>query len=72
MDRPEAHPSEQDEPRAAFPKSLEEFEHDPRVSFSRLDGKWILEAEDGSEFEYDDALRRWIPVVCARSCPPSS
>ncbi|KAI9765266.1 MAG: hypothetical protein M1840_007465 [Geoglossum simile] len=63
MDRPEPHLSEQDEPRAAFPKSVEEFEHDPRVSFSRLDEKWILEAEDGSEFEYDDALRRWIPVL---------
>ncbi len=33
------------------------------MSFSKLDGKWILEADDGGEFEYDAALRRWIPAV---------
>ncbi|KAH0558616.1 hypothetical protein GP486_004733 [Trichoglossum hirsutum] len=63
MDKTKDHLSGQDEPRTAFPQSPEEFEHDTRVFFSKLEGKWLLEAEDGSEFEYDDALRRWIPVL---------
>ena len=50
-------------PASTFPKSLTEFEADPRVSFSKLERRWILEAEDGSEFEYDEALKRWVPVV---------
>lgn len=48
-----------------FPQDPSEFENDPRVSFSKLDDKYILETEDGQEFEYDSALKRWIPTVCA-------
>jgi len=52
------------EPRAAaFPANPEEFDADPRISFSKLDNKFILEQEDGSEFQYDEGLRRWIPAV---------
>ncbi len=50
-------------PHSTFPKSPEELDADPRVSFSKLDNKFILEADDGQEFEFDDALKRWIPVV---------
>ena len=50
-------------PHSTFPKNPEEFDADPRVSFSKLDSKFILEADDGQEFEYDDALKRWVPVV---------
>lgn len=57
-------------PQSTFPKSLEEFDADPRVSFSKLDNKFILEADDGQEFEYDDALKRWVPVV--RPHPPAA
>lgn len=49
---------------SSFPATEEEFREDPRVSFSRLSGKWTLEADDGAEYEYDEGLRRWIPVVC--------
>ena len=49
--------------QSGFPRSPEDFESDPRVSFSKADQKWILEADDGSEFEYDEALKRWVPVV---------
>jgi len=49
---------------SSFPTTEEEFREDPRVSFSRVSGKWTLETDDGSEYEYDGALRRWIPVVC--------
>ncbi|KAI9819873.1 MAG: hypothetical protein M1827_006442 [Pycnora praestabilis] len=49
--------------RAAFPQTPDEFDADPRVSFSKLDSKWILEDDDGGEFEYDEALKRWVPVL---------
>ena len=52
------------EPRASsFPKHVEEFDADPRISFSKLDNKFILETDDGQEYEYDDKLKRWVPVV---------
>lgn len=49
---------------SSFPTTREEFEADPRVSWSRLTGKWALEADDGTEFEYDEGIKRWVPVVC--------
>jgi HIV Tat-specific factor 1 len=49
-----------------FPQDPSEFDSDPRISFSKLDNKFILETEDGQEFEYDTVLKRWIPTVCAR------
>lgn len=48
---------------ASFPKSPSSFEEDPRISFSKLSNKYLLETEEGGEYEYDDKLRRWIPVV---------
>lgn len=60
-----------DEPSevSTFPMTREEFDTDPRVSWSRISGKWSLEADDGSEFEFDEALKRWIPVVCFFMAP---
>ena len=52
-----------------FPQDPAEFDSDPRVSFSKLDEKFILEAEDGQEYTYDTVLKRWIPTVCARFTP---
>jgi hypothetical protein len=49
--------------QSSFPQTREEFDSDPRVSFSKLDNKFILEVDDEHEYEYDDALKRWIPVV---------
>ncbi|KAI9759087.1 MAG: hypothetical protein M4579_002604 [Chaenotheca gracillima] len=54
---------EEHRPIDSFPQTAEEFEADPRVSFSKTDQKWILETEDGAEFEYEDVLRRWVPVM---------
>ena len=48
---------------SSFPQNPEEFDADPRVSFSKLVNKFILELDDGQEYEYDDALKRWVPVV---------
>lgn len=49
--------------RPNFPTNPEDFDADDRISFSKLDNKFILETEDGQEFEFDDALKRWIPAV---------
>jgi HIV Tat-specific factor 1 len=52
------------ESRTPFPRSTVEFDEDPRVSFSKLDNKYILEDYDGSEWEYSESLGKWIPSVC--------
>ncbi|KAI1649792.1 uncharacterized protein F4817DRAFT_15536 [Daldinia loculata] len=50
-------------PGLSFPTDPQEFEQDDRISFSKLDNKYIAVQEDGSEFEWDSQLKRWIPVV---------
>ncbi|RAL10486.1 U2 snRNP complex subunit CUS2 [Aspergillus homomorphus CBS 101889] len=50
-------------PFANFPQDPSEFDSDPRISFSKLDDKFILETDDGQEYEYDTVLKRWIPTV---------
>ncbi|RVX71962.1 hypothetical protein B0A52_04361 [Exophiala mesophila] len=49
--------------QTGFPQSPSAFDSDERVSFSTLDDKFILETAEGNEFEWDTALRRWIPVL---------
>ncbi|KAF2842394.1 hypothetical protein M501DRAFT_1013738 [Patellaria atrata CBS 101060] len=49
--------------RVVFPHSPEDFENDARVSFSKLENKWLLEDDDGSEWEYNEALKKWIPLL---------
>lgn len=51
-------------PRTSFLTNPEDFDADDRISFSKLDNKFILETEDGEEFEFNDALKRWVPAVC--------
>lgn len=47
-----------------FPTDPAEFDSDERISFSKLDNKYIAVQEvDGAEFEFDAQLKRWIPVV---------
>lgn len=46
-----------------FPTDPNDFDSDPRISFSKLDNKFILETEDGQEFEYDSAIKRWVHQV---------
>lgn len=48
--------------RVAFPQTEEDFEHDDRVSFSKVDNKWILEDVNG-EWEWLAAHKKWIPSV---------
>jgi len=48
---------------SSFPTNIEEFDSDDRISFSKLDNKFILVQADGTEFEFDSAIKRWIPVL---------
>ena len=56
--------------RAPFPQHPEQFDADDRISFSKLSNKFILEAEDGQEYEFDDSLKRWVAVVRPHSPAP--
>lgn len=48
---------------SAFPTNPEEFDADDRISFSKLDNKFVLVQHDGTEFEFDDAIKRWVSTV---------
>ncbi len=48
---------------SSFPLDPSEFDSDERISFSKLDNKFLLVQEDGTEYEFDDALKRWVPVL---------
>ncbi|PYH99383.1 putative nuclear mRNA splicing factor-associated protein [Aspergillus ellipticus CBS 707.79] len=50
-------------PAGSFPQDPSEFDSDPRISFSKLDNRFILETEEGQEYVYDTILKRWIPTV---------
>ncbi|KAJ6259147.1 hypothetical protein Dda_6045 [Drechslerella dactyloides] len=46
-----------------FPITLEGMHQDDRVSFSKVSSRYSLEQDDGTEFEFDDKLRRWYEVL---------
>ncbi|KAK3954019.1 hypothetical protein QBC32DRAFT_101781 [Pseudoneurospora amorphoporcata] len=46
-----------------FPTDLEEFDKDERISFSKLDNKYIAVQDDGTEYEFDEGLKRWLPII---------
>lgn len=46
-----------------FPTDPDEFDKDDRISFSRLDNKYIAVQDDGTEYEFDTGLKRWIPII---------
>jgi hypothetical protein len=48
---------------STFPLDPAEFDGDDRISYSKLDNKFLLVQDDGTEFEFDEAIRRWIPVL---------
>ncbi|TVY18120.1 Splicing factor U2AF-associated protein 2 [Lachnellula arida] len=54
---------EQEVSASNFPSNPEEFDSDDRISFSKLDNKFLLVQDDGTEFEFDDAIKRWIPIL---------
>lgn len=46
-----------------FPTNQDEFDKDDRISFSRLDSKYIAVHDDGTEYEFDPVSRLWIPII---------
>ncbi|KXJ95819.1 putative nuclear mRNA splicing factor-associated protein [Microdochium bolleyi] len=46
-----------------FPTDAQDFDSDERISFSRLDNKFLAVNDDGTEYEFDSQLKRWIPHV---------
>lgn len=46
-----------------FPTNMEEFDNDDRISYSKLDNKYIAVQDDGTEYEFDTDLRRWVPII---------
>ncbi|KAL4925846.1 U2 snRNP complex subunit CUS2 [Aspergillus undulatus] len=60
---PKNDPVEFPPPFSNFPQDPADFDSDPRISFSKLDNKFILETDDGQEYSYDTILKRWIPTV---------
>lgn len=54
---------DQEATASVFPTNPEEFDSDDRISFSKLDNKFLLVQEDGSEFEFDDGIKRWVSVL---------
>lgn len=46
-----------------FPTDISQFDEDDRISYSQLDHKYIAVQDDGTEFEFDTSLKRWIPVL---------
>jgi hypothetical protein len=52
-----------DAPSRNFPQDPSEFDSDPRISFSKLDDKFILETDDGQEFVFDSVIKRWVRTV---------
>ncbi|KAL5336928.1 putative nuclear mRNA splicing factor-associated protein [Aspergillus crustosus] len=60
---PKTDATESPSPFGNFPQDPSEFDSDPRISFSKLDNKFILETDDGQEYSYDTILKRWIPTV---------
>ena len=45
-----------------FPTDVREFDADERISFSKLDNKFIAVHDDGTEFEFDAELKKWVPT----------
>lgn len=47
---------------APFPTDPAEFDADERISFSKLDSKFLAVLDDGTEFEFDADAKRWVPA----------
>ncbi|KAL4950753.1 hypothetical protein BDW69DRAFT_201950 [Aspergillus filifer] len=60
---PKDGPTNSPPPFSNFPQDPSDFDSDPRISFSKLDDKFILETDDGQEYSFDNILKRWIPTV---------
>lgn len=46
-----------------LPTNVQEFDGDDRISFSKLDNKFIAVQDDGGELEFDADLKKWVPAA---------
>ncbi|KAI5207353.1 hypothetical protein E4T39_01896 [Aureobasidium subglaciale] len=49
--------------RVSFPATEDEFKNDVRVSFDKTSEKWILEDDNGEEYEWNAQFEKWVPSV---------
>lgn len=40
-------------------------QQDDRVYWDKQEQKWCLEDEHGASFQYSEAVKTWIPLVCS-------
>jgi HIV Tat-specific factor 1 len=50
--------------RAPFPSNPDDFASDTRISFSKTANNYILEDENGEEWEWFPRNSKWVPMVC--------
>lgn len=48
---------------SSFPLDPQTFDADERISFSTLDKKFLIVDDNGDEYEFDEALKRWVPII---------
>jgi HIV Tat-specific factor 1 len=49
--------------RAPFPNDPEDFGSDTRISFSKTVDNYVLEDENGEEWEWFPRTSKWVPMV---------
>jgi len=54
---------------APFPRDVAEFDTDDRISYSKLDGKYILIDDDNEEWEFSEATASWFQPVSPSTRP---
>lgn len=48
---------------APFPREVAEFGDDERISYSKVDAKWILEDEADREWEFNEISGHWMEKI---------
>ena len=46
-----------------FPRDIAEFDDDERIAFDKVDNKYILEDENGVQWEFNEKVGRWTQTV---------
>lgn len=49
--------------RAPFPEDPDSFNDDDRIAWSNADKTYILQDENGEEWEWKESVRKWISSV---------
>jgi hypothetical protein len=54
---------------APFPRDVADFDTDERISYSTIDGKYILIDDDNEEWEFSEATGKWFQPVSPSTRP---